>query len=114
MGKAARLRCDLDQRHLVLAATPAADRLERVLLGIAPGSLFDRRDDSIRALLRVPSSGEEQLLEELRRVQEELEPPVAMGASNVCRGAGSFAAGFEEALRGLKGKVVLVDAWFLG
>ena len=24
------------------------------------------------------------------------------------------AAGFEEALRGLKGKVVLVDAWFLG
>lgn len=24
------------------------------------------------------------------------------------------AAGFEEAVRGLKGKVVLVDAWFLG
>jgi hypothetical protein len=24
------------------------------------------------------------------------------------------AAGFEEAIRGLRGKVVLVDAWFLG
>jgi len=106
-GKAARLRCDLDQRHLVLAVTPAPDRLERVLLEIAPGSLFDRRDDSIRALLRVPSSGEAQLLEELRRVQGKLEPPVAMGASNVCRGPGSFAAGFEEARHALLGTTVL-------
>jgi GAF domain-containing protein len=106
-GKAARLRCDLDQRHLVLAAMPAHDRLERALLAIAPGSLFDRRDDSIRALLRVPASGEAQLLGELRRVQAEVAPPVAMGVSNTCRGAASFAAGFEEARHALLGTTVL-------
>jgi hypothetical protein len=106
-GKAARLRCDLDQRHLVLAAMPAHDRLERALLAIAPGSLFDRRDDSIRALLRVPASGEAQLLGELRRVQAELAPPVAMGVSNTCRGPASFAAGFEEARHALLGTTVL-------
>jgi GAF domain-containing protein len=106
-GKALRLRCDLDQRHLVLAATPAHDRLERALLAIAPGSLFDRRDDSIRALLRVPASGEAQLLGELRRVQAELAPPVAMGVSNTCSGAASFAAGFEEARHALLGTTVL-------
>jgi GAF domain-containing protein len=106
-GRAARLRCDLDQRYLVLAAAPAHDRLERALGAIAPGSLFDRRDDSIRALLRVPSSGEERLLVELRRVQSELEPLVAMGVSNVCRGAGSFAEGFEEARHALLGTTVL-------
>ncbi len=106
-GKAARLRCDLDQRHFVLASAPAHDRLERALAGAAPGSLFDRRDDSIRALLRVPASGETHLIEEIRRIQAELAPPIAVGVSNLCRGAASFRAGFEEARHALLGTTVL-------
>ena len=106
-GRALRLRCDLDQRYLVLAAAPASDGLERVLASAAPGSLFDRRDDSMRALLRVSQAGEEALLDEIRRLQVDVEPPVAAGVSNVCRGAASFKAGFEEAGHALLGTTVL-------
>jgi len=106
-GWSARLRCDLDQRHLVVVASPASDRLERLLSGVAPGSLFDRRDDSLRALLPVPRAGEAALVEELRRIQRELEPPGALGVSNVCRGAASFEAGFEEARDALLGATIL-------
>ena len=106
-GRAARLRCDLDQRHLVIAATPAHDRLERLLGTAAPGSLFDRRDDSVRALVCIPAAGAEQLIEDIRRIQRELDPPVSIGVSNVCRGAASFKAGFEEASHALVGTSVL-------
>jgi GAF domain-containing protein len=106
-GRAARLRCDLDQRHLVLAAAPASDALERALAGAAPGSLFDRRDDSMRALLRMPASGEAGLVGEVRRLQREIAPRVAVGLSNVCAGAGSYRAGFEEARHALLGTTVL-------
>ena len=106
-GRAARLRCDLDQRHLVLAAAPASDALERLLGAVAPGSLFDRRDDSMRALLRVPRAGEEALVEDIRQLHAEVEPPVAVGVSNACRGAASFRAGFEEARHALLGTTVL-------
>jgi GAF domain-containing protein len=106
-GRATRLSCDLDQRYLVLAAEPPHDGLEKALAAAAPGSLFDRRDDSIRALLRVPSSGETALLEEIRGLQRRLEPPIAIGVSNPCAGAASFPAGFEEARHALLGTTVL-------
>jgi GAF domain-containing protein len=106
-GRAARLGCDLDQRHLVLAATPAHDRIEKALAALAPGSLFDRRDDSVRGLLRVPAAGAETLIAAIRRVQAELHPPVAIGVSNVCQGASSYHAGFEEARHALLGTSVL-------
>jgi GAF domain-containing protein len=106
-GSAARLRCDLGQRHLVLAAAPAHDGLERALSAVAPGSVFDRRDDSMRALLRVPSGGEARLLAEIGRIQRELQPAVAIGVSNACLGAASFGAGFEEARHALLGTSVL-------
>jgi sugar diacid utilization regulator len=105
--RAARLGCDLDERHLVLVAAPASDSLERALAGVARGSLFDRRDDSVRALLRIPPEGEERLLGRLRRVHGELAEPVSIGVSNPCRGAASFAAGFEEARHALVGTSVL-------
>ncbi len=73
----------------------------------APGSIFDRRDDSILALLCVPASGAAKLLESVRRIQAELEERVAIGLSNVCKGAASFAAGFEEARHALLGTTVL-------
>jgi GAF domain-containing protein len=107
-GRAARLGCDLDQRYLVVAASPADDRFEKALRSGASGSLFDRRDDSMRALLRVPLGGEERLLETLRGVQAELGGSVAIGVSNVCAGAASFPAGFEEARHALLGTTVLL------
>ena len=106
-GRATRLGCDLDQRYLVLAASPPSDELERGLAAAAPGSLFDRRDDSTRALLRVPRAGEEPLLASVRALQGELEAPVSIGLSNVCRGAASFPAGFDEARDALLGTTVL-------
>jgi GAF domain-containing protein len=106
-GRAARLGCDLDLRHLVLAASPASDELEQALAGTAPGSLFDRRDDSLRALLLVPPSGPDRLLERIREAHGRLEAPAALGISNACSGAASFAAGFEEASHALLGTTVL-------
>jgi sugar diacid utilization regulator/putative methionine-R-sulfoxide reductase with GAF domain len=106
-GRAARLGCDLDKRYTVLAAAPPSDELERALAAAVPGSLLDRRDDSTRALLRVPPDGEERLLERVRELQQGLEAPVSIGLSNVCRGAASFAAGFEEARHALLGTTVL-------
>jgi GAF domain-containing protein len=105
--RAARLGCDLDERHLVLVASPPSDALERALGAVARGSLFDRRDDSMRALLRVSPDDEARTLGELRRIRDELGEPVAIGVSNACQGAASFAAGFEEAWHALVGTSVL-------
>jgi GAF domain-containing protein len=109
-GRATRLGCDLDASHLVFAAAPADDRLEQLLRNAAPGSLFDRRDDSIRGLLRVPSGGPQKLIETVRSLHRELDGQVAIGLSSVCRGATSFAAGFEEARHALLGATLLHPA----
>ena len=105
--RAARLGCDLDEPHLLLVAAPPSDALERALGAVARGSLFDRRDDSMRALLRVSPDEEERTLAQLRRVHGELVEPVAIGVSNLCQGAASFAAGFQEAWHALVGTSVL-------
>ena len=105
--RAARLGCDLDERHLVLVAAPPTDALERALAGVARGALFDRRDDSIRALLPLGSSPEERMLQRLRRLHDEVGEPLAIGVSSPCQGAASFAAGFEEAWHALVGTSVL-------
>jgi putative methionine-R-sulfoxide reductase with GAF domain len=107
-GRAARLGVDLDERYLVLAAVPADDTLEKELAAAAPrGSLFDRRDESIRGLLRVHSDGEASLLERLQQMHAGLEAPVSVGVSHVCQGAASFRAGFEEAQHALVGASVI-------
>ena len=106
-GRAARLGCDLDQRYLVVAATPADDAVEKTLAAAAPGSLFDRRDDSIRALLRVGSGGPDALVEKVQETHAALERDVSIGVSNLCQGAASFQAGFEEAQHALVGASVV-------
>jgi GAF domain-containing protein len=108
-GRAARLGCDLDQRHLVAASAPPDDAFERAVAAAAPGSLVDRRDESMRALLRVPPSGADRLVERIREAQA-ASPDIWVGLSNVCQGAGSFRAGFEEAGHALLGASVIQAA----
>ena len=106
-GRAARLGCDLDQAHVVVVAEPADDSLERALRNAAPGSLFDRREDSLRALLKLPTPSAEALLARVRRIQTDLPTPVSIGVSSVCKGEPSFADGFAEAQQALLGTKVL-------
>ena len=106
-GRAARLGCDLDQPHVVLVAEPWSDALARALRGAAPGSLFDHREDSLRALVRLTSPSSEAFIERLRRLYKELVEPVSVGVSSVCQGEAAFADGFAEAQQALVGTAVL-------
>ncbi|MFN2629942.1 MAG: helix-turn-helix domain-containing protein [Gaiellaceae bacterium] len=106
-GRAARLGCDLDLPQLVLAAEPADDALERAVASLGRDSLLDRRDESLRALLRVPQAGAERLVEEMRRITAEAGSAAAVGLSSVCAGAAAVADGFEEARHALLGASVL-------
>ena len=106
-GRAARLGCDLDQPHVVLVAEPWSDGLARSLRSAAPGSLFDHREDSLRALVRLTSPSSESFVELLMRIHAELGEPVSIGVSSVCRGQASYADGFAEARQALIGTVAL-------
>jgi GAF domain-containing protein len=106
-GRAARLGCDLDQPHVVLVAEPWSDAFARTLRGAAPGSLFDHREDSLRALVRLTSSTSDSFLDRVRRAHADLAEPVSVGVSSLCRGAATFAAGFAEAQQALVGTAVL-------
>ena len=106
-GRAARLGCNLDLPHVVLVAEPAVDALERALRHAAPGSLFDHREDSLRALVRLPTANVDSFLERLRRLHADLGTPVSIGVSSACEGEAAFADGFTEAQQALLGTVVL-------
>ncbi|MEX0816227.1 MAG: helix-turn-helix domain-containing protein, partial [Gaiellales bacterium] len=106
-GKAARLGCDLDTSHVVLAATPADEATERALALAVPGSLFDRREDSIRGLLPLVSGDPARIVEKLQHAVDKLEAPPTIGLSNPCKGAATYAAGFEEAAHALLGASVI-------
>jgi GAF domain-containing protein len=106
-GRAARLGCDLSQPHVVLVSEPPTDALERALRLAAPGSLFDRREDSLRALVKLPTASVDSFLERLRRTHADLEQPVSVGVSSLCQGEATFADGFAEAQQALLGTVVL-------
>lgn len=106
-GRAARLGCDLAQPHVVLVAEPWSDALARALRLAAPGSLFDHREDSLRALIRLTTASSDLFRERLGRIHAELGEPVSVGVSSVCRGEASFAAGFAEAQQALVGTAVL-------
>src|SRR5262249_41634701 len=102
-GRAARLGCDLDQPHVVLVAEPRREALAGALRNVARGSLFDDRENSLRALVRLAGSNAEASLDRLRRAHVELAEPVTIGVSSVCQGEASFAAGFAEAHEALLG-----------
>jgi GAF domain-containing protein len=106
-GRAARLGCDLELPYLVLAAEPATDALERALSGALPRSVFDRRGDALRALLRVPPGGPDKVVDAVRRVHADVGGEIVIGLSSVCSGASSFGEGFEEAHQAVLGTTVL-------
>ncbi|GIU95753.1 MAG: hypothetical protein KatS3mg012_2210 [Gaiellaceae bacterium] len=106
-GRAARLGCDLAQPHVVLIAEPASESLERALRLAAPGSLFDHREDSLRALVRLTRPNADACLERLRRIHADLGEPISIGVSSVCQGEAAFADGFVEAQQALLGSAVL-------
>ena len=103
-GRAARLGCDLELPHVVLAAARVDDTLERAIAGLVRGSLLDRRDQTLRAL--VPASDAARLLAELERVHAQLGSTAAIGVSSVCVGAAALGHGFEEARHALLGAAV--------
>jgi GAF domain-containing protein len=102
-GRAARLGCDLAVPHVVVAAAQADDPLEKAVTALARGTLVDRRDQSLRALVPAASPG---LLERLKRAHADLKSPAAVGVSSVCVGAQALGHGFEEAQHALLGAVV--------
>jgi GAF domain-containing protein len=106
-GRAARLGCDLDLPHVVLVAEPPNDVLERSLRSAAPSSLFDRREESLRALVRLPGPTPDAILDRVRKIHGDLEKPVSIGISSVCRGEAAFSDGFAEAQQALLGTIVL-------
>ena len=107
-GRAARLGCDLDQPHVVLVAEPPSDALVRALRLAAPGSLFDQREDSLRALVRLSTPSSEALPRTAPARSRASSPsPVSVGVSSVCQGESSFADGFAEAQQALLGTLVL-------
>jgi GAF domain-containing protein len=124
-AQAARLRCDLDARQVVIYAIPAtgrtrpagrraagepaetpadwrhvATRMESRLRADLPGAIFDRREASVRGLLRAPIDDAD-IAGLVRRAYElsggTAAGPLAIGISNSCQGAASLARGFEEA-----------------
>ncbi len=106
-GRAARLGVNLEHPHVVVAAEPASEALERGIRTAAPGSLFDHREASRRAVVKLATPSGEAFLERLRRVHGDLEQPVSVGVSSVCEGEAAFADGFAEAQQALLGTVVL-------
>jgi GAF domain-containing protein len=126
--QAARLGISLDQAHILLHAIPwkvpaaagprrgarprvvresapdwadLAARLETRLIGALPDALFDRRQNSLRALLAVAPEGAEAVAATVRQIYDQVVGSearvLAVGLSDPCSGISSFPSGFEEA-----------------
>ena len=105
-GRAARLGCDLERPHVVIAAVRVDDALERAVASLARGALLDRSDQSLRALAPVEPEGAARFLENLRRIHADFGSDAAIGVSSVCVGAAALGQGFEEARHALLGAAV--------
>jgi GAF domain-containing protein len=105
-GRAARLGCDLNHPHVVVAAARVDDSLERAVASLGRGTLLDRRDQTLRALVPVRADGAGIVADELRRIHADSEGASAIGVSSVCFGAAALAHGFEEARHALLGAAV--------
>ena len=113
LDRARALGCDLRQPHFVLLAAPrtaAGPRwddvcasLESAATRLFPGSVFDRRDATVRGLVRVPPGREHETIDALRDLHATLnnKNPLGIGLSNRCDEPSSYPTGFEEAANAL-------------
>jgi GAF domain-containing protein len=108
-GRAARLGCDLAEAHLVVAVEPGSDEVESAVRAAVPGAIVDRRDDRVRALVRVPKGGLARVAEALTDALAPLDGARA-GISNPCRAPGSYAEAFLETTNALAATAVLAPA----
>jgi len=106
VGRAARLGCDLERPHVVIAAVRVDDALERAIASLARGALIDRSDQSLRALAPVTPEGDGRFIGELRRIHADFGSDAAIGVSSVCVGAAALGHGFEESRHALLGAAV--------
>jgi GAF domain-containing protein len=106
-GRAARLGCDLDEPHVVVAAVRAPERLANAVGSLVRGTVLDTRDQGFRALVPAGADGAPRIAGELVRVHAELGEHAALGMSSVCVGAEALAHGFEEAQHALLGAAVM-------
>ena len=83
-----------------LGWTEIATALESSLSLVLAGTVFDSRSTSCRAILAVPSGGERELHDVVRRVYNRVSADgglFTIGLSNVCRDATSYPRAFGEA-----------------
>ncbi len=106
-GTAARLGCELEAPHVIVAAEQVEPAFEREIAAIAPGTLVDTRERTLRALIPAPSARSAAVADELRRCQARLGTHSPVGISSVCVGAAALAQGFEEARHALLGTAVI-------
>jgi GAF domain-containing protein len=106
-SRAKRLGCDLEAAHLVVAAVRVDDSLERGVASLARGTIVDRRDESLRALVPVGTAGAARLLDDLRRIHADFGSDAAIGVSSVCTDAKALGDGFEEARHALAGAALM-------
>jgi GAF domain-containing protein len=121
--QALKLQCNLDAQHIVMLVAPwtspprqkprakaggaeppdwseLVGRLEARLRIELPGSIFDQRESSLRALLRVPPAGAKAAVDRVRHTAEATGGAQGMlvsGLSNPCQGESAIVRGFEEA-----------------
>lgn len=105
-AKVVRLGCDLSKPHVAVAAEDVDGAFERALRSLARGTLVERRDHALRALVPVPAEGAERLLGDLRRL---CEPPsrATVGVSSASAGETALGHAFEEARHALVGASVM-------
>jgi GAF domain-containing protein len=102
--EAARLGCDLGATHVVLHAMPWTSpqtetmrRFEASLRVRVTGSIVDRGDASVRALLPLPASGATAIADLVRHLHAAAGGSLAVGLSDGGRGATAHARGFAHA-----------------
>jgi sugar diacid utilization regulator len=108
--RSGRLGFELDRPYLVLLGKPAGDELERAISGAAPGSLFDRNEELVRALLPLGDHDVTSVVDAVRSEVGALEAPVGIGVSSVCGSSATFPSGLEEAQDALVVATVLREA----
>jgi GAF domain-containing protein len=104
--RAARLGCDLSEPHVVVAAEPGSEAVEKAVRTALPGAITDRRDDRVRALVRLPRGGSDAVATALAAAVADLDD-VHVGMSSPCAGPGSYAEAFVETAHALAATAVL-------